>query len=191
MARNFVLSCKYTIDVLHQQITARKDPFLGTRRLRAIALMHSGHMIKIRPLRDDDHVEWLRLRRALWPAHPPAGLEREMAQIRADLDQQPVFVAEKPDGSLCGMIEAAIRSSAEGCWTDNVGYIEGWFVDPEWRRHGVGRRLVEAAEAWARTQGCTEMASDTNPDYPISPAAHQNLGYQIVQRTIHFRKDLG
>jgi aminoglycoside 6'-N-acetyltransferase I len=148
-------------------------------------------MIKIHPLRDADQVEWLRLRRALWPAAAPADLEREMAQIRADMDQQPVFVAEKPDGSLCGMIEVSIRSNAEGCRTDNVGYVEGWFVDPEWRRRGVGRRLVEAAEAWARTQGCTEMASDTDPDYPLSPDAHQGLGYQIVQRTIHFRKDLG
>ena len=147
-------------------------------------------MIKIRPIQDGDWSEWLRLRRALWPHSPLAELEREMADIRAVIDRNPVFVAELPDGGLGGLIEVAIRRHAEGCQTENVGYIEGWFVDPEVRGQGIGRRLVKAAEGWARSQGCAEMASDTDSDYPQSPAAHQALGYEIVQRTVHFRKEL-
>ncbi|MCX6044908.1 MAG: GNAT family N-acetyltransferase, partial [Chloroflexi bacterium] len=65
-----------------------------------------------------------------------------------------------------------------------------WYVDPEWRKQGVGRLLVVAAEAWALEQGCTEMASDTNADYPLSPTAHARLGYQEVRRDIFFRKVL-
>ena len=53
---------------------------------------------------------------------------------------------------------------------------------------GVGRALVERIEAWARAAGCREMASDTNPSYPISPAAHEALGYAEVER--YFRKEL-
>jgi aminoglycoside 6'-N-acetyltransferase I len=45
--------------------------------------------------------------------------------------------------------------------------------------------LVEAAEKWASEQGCREMASDTNPDYPVSPAAHAALGYLEVERYFH------
>jgi len=56
-------------------------------------------------------------------------------------------------------------------------------VNPDWRR-GVGRALVQAAEAWAAAQGCTEMASDTDSDYPSSPAAHAALGCAEVE---HFR----
>ena len=77
---------------------------------------------------------------------------------------------------------------APGCTTDRIGYLEGWYVDPDWRHHGIGRALVQAAEAWAARQGCTEMASDTDPTYPASPPAHAALGYVEVQR--YFRKEL-
>jgi aminoglycoside 6'-N-acetyltransferase I len=61
-------------------------------------------------------------------------------------------------------------------------------VDGDVRGQGVGRALVERAEAWARAAGCREMASDTTPFYPISPAAHAALGYAEVER--YFRKVL-
>ncbi len=98
------------------------------------------------------------------------------------------FVCERPDGKLCGLVEVSIRTSAPGCGTDHIGYLEAWYVDPDVRNHGVGRALVERAEVWARAEGCTEMASDTTPDYPLSPAAHAALGYAEVER--YFRKDL-
>jgi aminoglycoside 6'-N-acetyltransferase I len=66
--------------------------------------------------------------------------------------------------------------------------VEAWYVDPDWRGQGVGRALVERAEAWAKAQGCQEMASDTTPFYPLSPGAHAALGYQEIER--YFRKDL-
>jgi aminoglycoside 6'-N-acetyltransferase I len=145
-------------------------------------------MVTIRPLRDTDAVEWLRLRRDLWRTIAVDELKREMRVIRADLDRQPVFVAERPDGGLCGLVEVSIRSAAPGCTTDRIGYLEAWYVDPDWRGQGLGRRLVETAEAWARSAGCREMASDTTPAYPLSPMAHAALGYQEVER--YFRKDL-
>ena len=145
-------------------------------------------MITIRPLTDDDEAEWLRLRRDLWPDHEADELRREMAAIRADLDQQPVFVAEHPDGRLCGLVEVSIHSMAPGCRSGRIGYLEAWYVDPDCRKQGLGRRLVEAAEAWARSVGCLEMASDTTPAYPASPQAHAALGYREVER--YFRKDL-
>jgi aminoglycoside 6'-N-acetyltransferase I len=61
-------------------------------------------------------------------------------------------------------------------------------VDPGWRGRGVGRALVQQAEAWARAKGCQEMASDTTPEYPLSPGAHAALGYDEVER--YFRKAL-
>lgn len=145
----------------------------------------------IRLLQPHDHTEWLRLREALWPHQSPEQNAQEMSDILTHFAEMPVFVAECPNGKLCGLMEIAIHTAARGCNTDKIGYLEAWYVDPEWRGHGVGRQLVEAAEAWARNQGCTEMASDTMEDYPLSPAAHAALGYQEVGRDIFFRKTLG
>lgn len=144
----------------------------------------------IRLVQEADQAEWLRLRRALWPDDSLAEHIDEVNTISANASWQPVFVAEAPSGGLCGLLEVAIHSSAEGCTTDNIGYLEGWFVDAAWRGQGVGRALVAAAEVWARRQGYTEMASDTNLDYPLSPLAHARLGYQETSRRFHYRKDL-
>ena len=131
--------------------------------------------IIIRPILPKDHTEWLRLRSALWPRYKPTELVFEMEKILAD-SEQPVFVAERPEGGLCGFLEVSIRNWAEGCTSNRIGYLEGWFVDPDWRNKSIGRKLVEAAEQWAKEKNCCEMASDTDLDYPLSPEAHARLG---------------
>ena len=62
--------------------------------------------------------------------------------------------------------------------------------DPDLRRSGVGAVLVAAAETWARSLGLTEMASDAELTNEQGQAAHRTLGYQEVERTVCFRKQL-
>jgi GNAT superfamily N-acetyltransferase len=100
------------------------------------------------------------------------------------------FVAVRPSGGLCGFLEASIRPYAEDCATRPVGYIEGWFVDADLRRQGVGRRLLEAAELWATTEGCKEIASDAQMENEVSLAAHKALGFEESSRDVHLRKPL-
>ena len=83
-----------------------------------------------------------------------------------------------------------LREYAEGCNSSPVGFVEGWYVDPEARRSGVGRRLVEAAEDWAREAGCTEMASDSLIDNDEGHRAHEAIGFTEVERLVCFRKSL-
>ena len=147
-------------------------------------------MIKVRSLKPEDRSEWIRLRLALWPYHDITELENSAEAIATNRETETVFVAERPGGGLCGMAEFSIRLHAKGCQTNNVGYIEGWFVDTDMRQKGVGRQLIASGEAWARSRGCKEMASDTTLKYPISPLVHEALGYQEVDRTIHFSKTL-
>src|SRR5260221_10595408 len=71
-----------------------------------------------------------------------------------------------------------------------VGYVEGWFVAQEYRRQGVGAKLLAAAEDWARSHGCVEMASDTWIDNDVSQRAHEALGFEVVDRFVHYRKNL-
>ena len=99
------------------------------------------------------------------------------------------FVSADDSGQLTGFLEAGLRSHADGCDPARpVGFIEGWFVREEFRHRGIGRDLVLAAEAWARALGCREMASDTWIDHEGSQQAHQALGYEVVDRCVHFRK---
>ncbi len=136
-----------------------------------------------------DQSEWLRMRHLLWPDVETPELLREMEHIVAD-PMSPVFVLERPDGSLGGFIEASTRKYADGCETGPVGYIEGWFIDEDLRGLGFGKALVSTAEDWARSQGLVEMASDTWLDNDVSIKAHLAMGYEEVERLIHFAKTL-
>jgi molybdopterin synthase catalytic subunit len=148
----------------------------------------------IRPLRAGDRDEWLRLRRALWPGRAAAQLAAELPGFESG--SQPsglpcaVFVVDRGDGRLGGFVEAALRAFAEGCESAPVGYVEGWYVEPDLRRAGVGGLLVEAAEHWSRSQGCREMGSDCHAYNPIACQAHLSLGYRHTDRTLGFWKPI-
>lgn len=132
----------------------------------------------------------------LWPDASAAEHTREVTTVVAGeaAGNLPVviFVGEEAGGHIVAFLEAGLRSHADGCDVRHpVGFIEGWYVAPEYRRHRIGGKLVAMAEAWARDQGCSEMASDTWLDGAESQHAHEALGYEVVDRCIHYRKSLG
>lgn len=143
----------------------------------------------IRMLRDTDDPEWLRMRDSLWPGLPEAQHRAEMLGYRST-PSWAVFVADRGDGRLGGFLELGQRPAADGCTSSPVAYIEAWYVDADLRRSGVGRALIEAAECHARERGSTEIASDCALGNDVSRLAHQSIGYEEVQRSIHFRKSL-
>ena len=145
--------------------------------------------MKIRRVRAEDKPEWLRMRLALGSDHTVEVFLAETDSMLAD-PMQPVFVVVRENGKLGGFLEAGMRKYAEGCKTSPVGYIEGWYVDEDLRGQGLGAALVGAAEAWAREQGLTDMASDTWLDNEGSIRAHVKLGYDEVERAVHFAKKL-
>lgn len=147
--------------------------------------------ILVRPLSPADYPAWVRLRGELWPDLASEALAGEAAALAERSPDYAAFVAETADGEMVGFIEASLRPWAEGCETQPVGYVEGWYVRPALRNHGLGRRLVEAAEAWARSRGCSEMASDALVDNHESHAAHLRLGYEEVERVVLYRKTIG
>jgi aminoglycoside 6'-N-acetyltransferase I len=100
-----------------------------------------------------------------------------------------VLVAAR-GSELVGFVEVSLREWAEGCTTHPVGYIEAWYVEPAERRSGLGRRLIEAAEAWSAARGCTEMASDADVDNAVSRRAHRALGYTELAPVVLFCKRL-
>lgn len=146
--------------------------------------------VAIRELRREERAAWLLLRERLWPETPRDELAREQEWILADSERNVVLVADGPGGPPAGFVEVSIREWAEGCATHPVGYLEAWYVDPAHRRSGVGRALVEAAERWMRSRGCTEAASDADLANDVSHRAHGALGYSEVGRAVLFRKTL-
>ncbi len=149
-----------------------------------------SHSMRIRHIVPSDYPEWLRLRNLLWPGAPDDH-EREIAEFFTKLHPDlATFVIDCGGTRLGGFLEARVRDYAEGCSGSRIGYIEGWYVEPELRRQGLGGQLVQAAEHWARELGLSEMASDCEIDNIVSFRAHTALGYEEVEQIICFRKVL-
>lgn len=146
----------------------------------------------VRPVTRRDAGAWLAMRNDLWPDHESRWHAAEIEQFLAGGLKMPlaVLIAEDESSRVVGFAELSIRPYAEGCETDRVAYLEGWYVVPDLRGQGVGRALVQAAEAWARAQGCTEFGSDALLVNEASAAAHRALGFEEVERIRCFRKVL-
>ncbi len=147
--------------------------------------------VRIRPVETRDKPEWIRMRALLWPESAPNHEPDIDAWFEAASPDLATLVAVRDAGGLGGFLEVGTRAYAEGCSSSPVGYIEGWWVDPDLRRAGVGAQLVAAAEAWASSRGLMEMASDAELVNEGSQAAHRALGYKEVERIVCFRKRLG
>ena len=151
--------------------------------------------IRIRVAAPSDCELLSRLREALWPESSAEDHGKELASLLAAMQNGTlplaIFVAETGEGALAGFLEVGLRSHADGCDPKQpVGFVEGWFVAEGHRGNGVGRQLLSAAEEWARGHGCVEMASDTWIDNVLSQQVHEALGFEVVDRCVHYRKAL-
>ena len=149
----------------------------------------------IRHAQLSDANDLVEMRALLWPE---TSLEEHRREVDVFLSgavtsalPAATLVAENSDGRVIGFLDVNLRSHADGCDPAKpVGYVEGWFVRETFRGRGAGRELMRAAETWARNHGSTEMASDALIDNEGSQRAHVALGYEVVDRCVHFRKAL-
>jgi aminoglycoside 6'-N-acetyltransferase I len=151
-------------------------------------------MTLIRPVTPADRDEWLRLLVGLYPDVPREDHEQPVDAFfgRGSCDEllpSAVLVCEIAPERLGGFVELSVRNYAEGC-AGVTPYVESWFVEDGLRGRGVGRLLMEAAERWALEQGYTELASDALLENTNSHSAHRAVGFEEVERVVHFRKSL-
>jgi aminoglycoside 6'-N-acetyltransferase I len=158
-------------------------------------LMNANLGITIRIARPADCNTLAQLRKALWPESSLEQHARDLGPVlegTASLTMPLIsLVAEASSHQIAGFVEVGLRSHADGCDASRpVGYIEGWYAAGTYRHQGIGRKLLEAAEDWARSQGCAEMASDSLIENELSQRAHEALGYNGVDRCVYYRKVL-
>jgi len=135
-----------------------------------------------------DRAAWVRLRRRLWPDCPTA---RHRLEVRQLLAGDGVIALACVDKEVVGFAEVSLRGDhVEGTTATPVPYLEGWYVSPRHRGHGVGRALLGFVEKWARTKGYRELASDAEIANRKSILAHAKLGFSEVGRSVHYVKRL-
>ncbi|CAM4341121.1 aminoglycoside N-acetyltransferase AAC(6')-Iak [Stenotrophomonas pavanii] len=148
----------------------------------------TGSAATIRPAKAADAVAWAQLRLGLWPdADDP--LETLVAALAEDAGA--VFLACAAGGQAIGFAEVRLRHDyVNGTDSSPVGFLEGWYVQPQWQGRGVGRALLAAVRAWTRDAGCRELASDSRVEDVQAHAAHRACGFEETERVVYFRMPL-
>jgi len=97
-----------------------------------------------------------------------------------------VLIAEVPVGTPVGCIFLTTRID----YFTGVrhAHIEVVAVVPTCAGQGVGRALLEAGEAWARSRGYPHVSLNVFAQNEAARAVYDRLGYQ--PETIHYRKGL-
>ena len=92
-------------------------------------------------------------------------------EIRELIERGSILVFEE-GGRLIGAVEVRVTGSA--------GYFGMLAVDTAFRRAGVGRALVEAAEEHCRGAGCTVMTMSTGEDRTELIPYYEKMGYRVT-----------
>ena len=144
--------------------------------------------LQLRPLATTDSV--VELTALLHRAYARLGA---MGLNYTAVDQTPDVTAERLRGGTCFVVAQGGRlvgtilvhppyASNDCAWFTRPGVacVHQFAVDPSLQGGGVGRRLLQRAEDWAREHGFTEVAMDTAEPATHLVAFYGRLGYEVV-----------
>jgi len=146
--------------------------------------------MEINRITQDDLKDWHKLALRLWPTHSAD----EMAKILSDIlesARQEGFIVRDDAGQAIAFMNLSMRYDyVPGAKNSPVAYIEGIYVEEEYRRQGIATRLIYYAEQWATERQCTELASDALIENTDSQHVHKQLGFREVERVVAFIKQI-
>lgn len=145
--------------------------------------------MQIEELNENNIASLIPLVIALWP---DCDRDEELENYRELINSVngTCYLAKENDDYI-GFIHIGIRNDyVEGSSSSPVAYIEGIYVKPLSQKSGIGRKLVAAAEAWAKNHGFKELASDTGIDNTGSILFHLRSGFEESGRVLYFIKRL-
>lgn len=115
--------------------------------------------------------------------------EEDQAAVREALinllkrDDAAIFVAQARE-MVVGLAEIYLRQDKEHPLTISYryGYLQSLIVSESFRKHGIGKLLVEAVHKWARERGASEMQLNTW-EFAEGPLHfYERLGYRTLRR---------
>ena len=143
------------------------------------------------------HVEeWIALRVNLYGDMAETVNRNEIDGLlsKSSLNPQTALVLGwSTEGHLEALLEMDIRTDhvPGSSFGLPVGYLEGIYVTPAFRRQGIATKLFSEAEKWCKDNRIAQIGSDALIDNEIGLEVHAKLGFSEVERSVHFIKSEG
>jgi GNAT superfamily N-acetyltransferase len=88
--------------------------------------------------------------------------------------------SDPPDAAPLGVIEATIIRPHPVFKPKRILHIHSVFVDPDFRRKGIGRQLLETALLWGEERGCVEAVLNSLVGNPALDL-YESLGFKVFE----------
>ncbi len=123
--------------------------------------------------------------------HPVARDDEAWTQIKHAISQELengdhlCLLAEVPEsgpdpGIAIGLVEARAMAMAPVFRPTPMLHIHALYVVDAYRREGIGQALLDAALAWGRDKGCTEVELNVLVNNPAR-VLYEKMGFQALQ----------
>jgi GNAT superfamily N-acetyltransferase len=141
--------------------------------------------LSIRPARRSDADDIARLTTQLGYDVVTSDVGARLERILARPDQ--AFFIAAIDGHAAGWLHVAVAEYVEA---ERFVVVAGLVVDSRHRRQGVGTALVQHAEQWAATQGCSIVRLWSTSTRAGAHRFYERLGFTNVKTQFSFVKPL-
>lgn len=114
---------------------------------------------------------------------PPSNEDREFLRSALISDNRHFLVAEL-DGQVAGFLTASIlkNESVPFLSKQPICKVGTVVVHEEYRSQGIGRALMSACEAWARTRGAAELQLEVMEFNADAQRLYAELGFDTKSR---------
>ena len=109
----------------------------------------------------------------------------ELTQEQLASDREAIFVATTGK-RIIGVLRCVDQRGHRLLRPARFALISTVYVEPDARRRGVLRSLMDAAIEWSGERGLTELRLQNAIDNPLALAAWDALGFRVVEQ-IRFR----
>jgi aminoglycoside 6'-N-acetyltransferase I len=101
------------------------------------------------------------------------------------------YLACEVHETVVAFAEAPLRRDyVNGSNSSPVGFLEGLYVEPQYRKRGLARLLCSSVEHWAKGMGCTEFASDVVLQNEVGQRVHEAVGFNATDRVVFYLKQI-
>lgn len=107
------------------------------------------------------------------------GLTRPWNNPRCDIERK---MKDKPELFLLGLIDGKLVASAMGGYEGHRGWVYYLGIDPEHRRHGLGKQIMTAIEKKLLEMDCPKINLQVRAGNTRALNFFRKIGYNTEER---------